>query len=178
MTTATHKRTDKEIRIQLEAQLAEHLAAQPNSTRSANKWMKRVEAVGLGIVVAAFALALYGSFTWADTHPSMIPAAWFFFATCCSLMALLFGLHTILIHAFPPVILPGKLPKFASGSAATWMGGAIIVIGLILAGVWVGYGYSTVTFNLALIAPLSNILGILVTIVIVFSIYQKLTQSR
>jgi hypothetical protein len=144
--------------------------------------MKRVDSAGLGIVVAAFAVALYGSFTWASVNPSMIPVAWFFFATCCSLFVMLLGLHAILIRAFPPVILPGKPQKFASGSAAVWTGVAFIVGGLILAGLWIAFAYSTVTFNLAMIAPLTNILGIVVGIGIVLSIavavYQKATQSR
>lgn len=178
MTTATQKLTDKEIRAQFIAQLTEHLAGQPQSVHSAHKWMKRVEVIGLGIVVATFAFALYGSFAWASVNPTMIPIAWFAFAACLSLMTMLLGLHAILIRAFPPVILPGKLPRFVSGSAAMWMGVASLVGGLILAGVWVGFGYSAATFNLALIAPLSNILGVLVTIVIVYSLYKKVTQSR
>jgi hypothetical protein len=182
MTTTTQKlSTDKDAREHLKAQLAEYLAGHPE-TQSAHKWMKRVDSAGLGIVVAAFAVALYGSFTWASVNPSMIPVAWFFFATCCSLFVMLLGLHAILIRAFPPVILPGKPQKFASGSAAVWTGVAFIVGGLILAGLWIAFAYSTVTFNLAMIAPLTNILGIVVGIGIVLSIavavYQKATQSR
>ena len=87
MTTNVQKfATDKESREQLKAQLADYLAQAPESTRSAHTWMKRVDIAGLGIVIAAFAVALYGSFTWASVNPSMIPVAWFFFATCCSML--------------------------------------------------------------------------------------------
>ncbi len=174
--------TDKEAREHLKAQLAEYLAQASESTRSAHKWMKRVDVAGLGIVIAAFAVALYGSFAWPSVNPSMIPVAWFGFATCLSLMTMLIGLHAILIRAFPPVILPGKPQKFVSGSGAVWTGAASIMGGLILAALWIAFAYSTATFNLAMIAPLTNALGIIVGIgivlSIVFAIYQKVPQSR
>jgi len=183
MTTNVQKfATDKEARTNLKAQLADYLAQAPESTRSAHTWMKRVDIAGLGIVIAAFAVALYGSFTWASVNPSMIPVAWFFFATCCSMFVILLGLHAILIRAYPPVILPGKVQKFVSGSTAVWIGAASIVGGFILAGLWIVFAYSTATFNLAMIAPLTNILGIVVGIEIVLSIavaiYQKASQPR
>ncbi len=183
MTTNVQKlSTNKEAREHLKAQLAEYLAQAPASTQSAHKWMKRVDVAGLGIVLAAFVVALYGSFAWASVNPAMIPVAWFFFATCCSLFVMLLGLHAILIRAFPPVILPGKPQKFVSGSAAMWTGAASIVGGLIMAGLWIAFAYSTATFNLAMIVPLTNILGIVVSIgilvSIVFAIYQKVSQSH
>ena len=178
MATATQKHTDKEIRAHVKAQLTEHLAAQPQSVQSAHRWMRRVEAIGLGIVLAAFAYALYGSFAWAKTSPILIAPAWLAFATCLSLMTSLFGLHAILIHAFPTVILPGKPQKFITGSSATWTGAFAVVGGLLMAGLWIGFAYSAVTFDLAMIAPLSNILGVVLTIVILYSLYQKFTQSR
>jgi len=183
MTTNIQKiATDKEAKEQLKAQLAGYLAQAPESTRSAHMWMKRVDTAWLGIVIAAFGVALYSSFTWASINPTMIPVAWFFFAACCSLMAMLFGLHAILIRAYPPVILPGKPQKFVSGSAAVWIGAVSIVGGLIMGALWIAFAYSTATFNLAILAPLMNILGVVMSIVVVvsiiYSVYQKATQSR
>ena len=174
--------TEKEAREQLKMQLAQHLAQQPESTQATHKWMKRLEVAGVGIVIAAFAVALYGSFAWASANPTMIPVAWFFFATCLSLMVVLFGLHAILIRAYPPIILPGKVQKFVSGSGAVWIGVVSIVGGLIMAALWVMFAYSTATYNLAMVAPLVNILGIFMSIVIVgsivYSLYQKVSQPR
>jgi hypothetical protein len=183
MTTNVQKfATDKEARKHTKAQLADYLAQAPEATRSAHTWMKRVDIAGLGIVIAAFAVALYGSFTWASANPAMIPVAWFAFATSLSLMVVLFGLHAILIRAYPPVVLPGKALKFVSGSGAVWTGAASIVGGLIMAALWIAFAYSTATFNLAMIVPLVNILGVVMSIAIVgsiiYSIYQKATQSR
>jgi hypothetical protein len=53
---------------------------------------------------------------------------------------------------------------------------------LILAALWVAFAYSTVTFNLAMLVPLMNILGVVVgvgiLVSIIFAIYQKASQSR
>ncbi len=174
--------TDKEAREHLKAQLAEYLAGQSESTQSTHKWMKRVDAAGMGIVIAVFAVALYGSFTWQSVNPTMIPIAWFSFATSLSLMVILSGLHGILIRAYPPVIFPGKVQKFVSGSGAVWIGAASIVGGLFMAGLWVAFACSTATFNLAMIAPLMNILGVVMTMAIIvsiiFAVYQKISQSK
>ena len=183
MTTTVQKlATDKELRAQVRTQLAEYIAQAPDSIQSAHKWMKRVDVAGLGIVVAAFAVALYGSFTWASVNPTMIPVAWFGFAICLSLMTMLFGVHAILIRAYPPVILPGKSQKFVSGSMAVWTGIASIIGGLFMAGIWIVFAYVTATFNMSMLVPLINILGIFmgiaVIVSIVYSIYQKATQSH
>lgn len=183
MTTNIQKSmTDKAVRERLKAQLAEYLVGQPESTRATHRWMKRVDIAGLGIVVAAFAMALYVSFTQASVNPTLIPVAWFAFATCLSLMTSLFGLHAILIHAFPPIILPGKAQTFVTGSGATWIGAASILGGLVLAGFWIAFAYFTATFNMTMLIPLINALGIVVSIgilvSIVFAIYQKVSQSR
>jgi hypothetical protein len=181
MTTNVQKlATGKEAREQLKMQLAQYLAQQPESTRSAHKWMKRVDVAGMGIVIAVFAVALYGSFTWASVNPAMIPVAWFTFATCLSLMVVLLGLHAILIRAYPPVVLPGKVQKFVAGSGAVWIGVASIVGGLILAGFWIAFAYSTATFNMAMLEPLirifAGVVGIGMTVAILYSIFQKVSQ--
>ena len=183
MTTNVQKlSTNKEARENLKAQLAEYLSQQPESTLTAHKWMKLVDAAGLGIVITAFVYALYGSFAWANVNPIMIPLAWFGFAACGGLMAMLFGIHAILIRAFPPVILPGKTQKFVSGSAAVWTGVASIVGGLFMIGIWIGFAYSTATANMTMLVPLINILGVVVTVGVVisiaYSLYQKVSQSR
>lgn len=166
----------------LKSQLAQYLEQQSESTQSAHKWMKRVDIAWLGIVLAAFVVALYGSFAWGSVNPTLIPLAWFAFAACGSLMAALFGLHAIFIRAFPPVILPGKGQTFLTGSAAAWMGAVSIIGGLVLAVVWVLFGYSAATFNLALLVPLINVLGVVMGITIlvslVYAFYQKISQAR
>jgi hypothetical protein len=183
MTTNGQKfATDKEARATLKAQLAEYLAQVPESTQSTHKWMKRADAAGMGIVIAAFAVALYGSFAWASVNPTMIPVTWFAFATYLSLMVVLLGLHAILIRAYPPIILPVKVQKFVSGLGLVWIGVASIVGGLIMAALWVMFAYSTATYNLGMIAPLVNILGIFMSVVIVgsivYSMYLKVSQRR
>jgi hypothetical protein len=183
MTTNVQIRaTDKEAREQLKLQLAQYLAEQPESIQSLHRRMKRLEMAGAGIVAAAFIVALYVSITWKTVNPTMIPIAWFLFAACLSLIVVLFGLHASLIRAYPPVVFPGKVQQFVSGSGAMWIGVGSIVGGLIMAAVWAGFAYSTATFNLAMIVPLTNTLGVVLSIAIVvsivYSIFQKASRSR
>ena len=183
MTTHVQIRaTDKEAREQLKLQLTHYLAEQPESTQSLHRWMKRLETAGAGIIAAAFIVALYVSITWKSANPTLIPIAWFFFAACLGLMVVLFGLHASLIRAYPPVVFPGKVQKFVSGSGAVWIGVGSIIGGLIMAAVWAGFAYSIANFDLAMIVPLTNTLGVIISIAIivsiVYSIYQKASRSR
>jgi hypothetical protein len=74
MTTNIQKiATDKEAKEQLKAQLAGYLAQAPESTRSAHMWMKRVDTAWLGIVIAAFGVALYSSFYLGKYQPHHDP---------------------------------------------------------------------------------------------------------
>jgi hypothetical protein len=181
-TTSQKLTTGKEARALLKAQLAEYLAVQPETIQTTHKWMKRVEAAALGIVAAFFLVALYGSFTWSKSNPAMIPIAWFAFAACLSLMTMINSLHSVLIRAFPTVILPGRMPRFVSGSGAAWIGAASLLGGLVLAGFWVAFAYSTATFNMALLVPLikalTAVISIGVVVSMIYSIYQKLTSPR
>ncbi len=153
--------TEKEAREQLKLQLAHHLEQQPESVLLLHKWMKRLEAVGVGIILGAFLLALYISITWKSVDPRMIAVAWFAFAASVAPALIFLGLDAISLRAFPPVMWIGKPPKFVTGSGAVWAGAGFILLALVAAAFWGLFAYATWTQNWVILKPLISLLGIL-----------------
>ena len=174
--------TNPTAREQLKAQLEQYLAQQPESTLAAHQWMKRLEAAGAGIVVAVFVVALYVSIMWKSVNPLMIPVAWFAFAASVAPALIFYGLDAIILRAFPTTVVPGKSPRFVTGNIAVWIGLGFIVLALLTAGFWGVFAYAVGTFNMAMLKPLitllANVMGIGMTIAILYSIFQKITKSR
>ena len=174
--------TQEEAREQLKLQLAQYLEGQPESTQSIHRWMKRLEVAGVGIIVATFSVALYVSIAWKSVNPIVIPIAWFVFAASVAPAMIFLGLDAIILRAFPPVVLPGKLSKFVTGSGAVWAGSVFILLALVVAAFWGFFAYTVGTFNLAMIGPLTNILGVAVGVLAIVSVlkslYQKIARTR
>jgi hypothetical protein len=182
-TAIIHKINTKNISgEQLKLQLTLYLEQQPASVQALHKRMKSLELVSLGVIVAAFSVALAFSIAWKSVNPLTIPVAWFVFAASPGLTMVLSGIHAMFLRAFPPVVLPGKTMKFVTGNAAVWAGLGTIALGLATGAFWGFFAYAIGTYNLALIAPLANILGILMGVAIVFQLirttYEKLSKSR
>ena len=179
MTTNVQKSlTNKEARENLKAQLAQYLALQPESIQSAHKVMKGLEVTGVVIIIAAFSVAMVVSIAWKSLNPQVIPIAWFVFAASMGLTMILLGLDAIILQAFPPVLWPGKPPAFVTGSGAVWRGWAFIVGGLVAAALWGFFAYATWTQNWAMLRPLINVLGVVMTIAILYSIFKKVTKAH
>lgn len=183
MTTNVRKfATDKEAREQLKSQLEQYLAQQPESTQSAHKWMKRLEVASAGIIAAAFLVALYVSIAWKSVNPIVIPIAWFVFAASVAPAMIFVGLDAIILRAFPPAVWPGKLPKFVTGSSAVWRGWAFILLALVTAVFWGFFAYAVGTFNMVMLEPLirifAGVVGIGMTVAILYSMFQKVSQRR
>ena len=169
--------TEKETREHLKTQLDQYLGHQPQSTRSLHKWMKRLEILGVGLIVAALVAALYVSMVWKSVDPIVIPIAWFIFAASAAPAMIFLGLDSITLKAFPPVVWPGKPRKFVTGTSAVWAGWAFILLALILAAFWGYFAYAVGTLNYALIIPLITILGVALGIVMTVSIVYKLIHD-
>jgi hypothetical protein len=174
--------TNKEAREQLKLMLAHYLEGLPESTRSFHKGMKSLDISLMVVIASAFIAALSVSFTWKSIDPLMIPMMWFFFAASASLLTASIGLHTIILRAFPPIILPGKVQRFVTGTEAVWTGSALLVGGLLMTAFWVLIAYAAATYNLTMLAPLITILGVLMGFGIVISMImttiQKISKSR
>ena len=146
---ATRKEAEEHIKLQL----SQYLGQQPESTQSLHKWMKRLETACLGIIVAAFIAAMYVSVTWKSVNPITIPIAWFIFAASITPAMTFVGLDAIILRAFPPVVWPGKQPKFVTGSSAVWTGWAFILLALIIAAFW---GISPTPYGLSIWSILNS----------------------
>ena len=172
----------KSNREDLKLRLATHLEQQPGSTQAWHIWMKRLMVAGVGIIVAAFIVAMYVSIAWRSINPILIPLAWFVFAASAAPALMFLGLDAIILRAFPPVLLPGKLPRFVTGSGAVWTGWAFILGALLVAAFWGFFAYAVGTFNVVMLEPLIRILagvvGVGATISVLYSIYQKANRSR
>jgi hypothetical protein len=151
---------EKETKEQLKQKINQYVEQQPESTRTFHKWMKRLEVASLVLIAAAFIVALYVSITWKSVNPTMIAIAWFIFAASASPTLVLVGIHSIVLRAFPAVVLPGKNQKFSTGSGAVWAGWGSILSGLALATLWGLFTYSAWTSNMAMLGTLISILGV------------------
>ncbi len=173
---------EKDAREHLKLLFARYLAEQPESTRATHRWMKRLEAAGMGIVCAAFIIALGVSILWKSVNPLAIPVAWFVFAASFAPALIFSGLDAIFLRATPPSSLTGKTPIFVTGSGAVWIGIGMILLALVLAAFWSFFAYVTITQNWAMLAPmisaLGAVLGIGMTISILVAMAQKVFKSR
>jgi hypothetical protein len=167
----------KETRDQQMLQLTQYLEQQPESKQAFHKWMKCLEVVSLGIILAAFLVALYFSITWKSVNPLIIPIAWFAFAASGSLLIALNGVHTAVLRAFPTSILPSKAQRFVTGSRAVWIGLGLILGGLAYAGFWGMVAYATWTANYELLRPLIGFLGTVMGFGIAASILVKMIST-
>lgn len=171
--------TDKEARENLKLQLAQYLAQQPESTQSADKWMRRLEAASVAIIVAAFIFALIVSIRWESVPVTAIPAAWFLFVASALPLLLLFGVHAVLVKAFPTVVLPGKPNQFVTGDKAVRTGWFLILSSLVSAVVW---GYLTFKIWTTDYATMGGILfvviGVGMTATLIASIFRAISRRR
>jgi hypothetical protein len=167
----------KETRDQLKQQLAQYMEQQPESKKVFHKWMKYLEAVSLGVILAAFLIALYFSITWKSVNPLIIPIAWFAFAASGSLLIALTGVHAAILRGFPTDILPSKAQKFVTGNKAVWIGLGLILGGLAYAAFWGMLAYATWTANYELLRPLIGFLGTVLGLGIAVSILAKMIST-
>jgi hypothetical protein len=168
-----------ELNPDLKQQLAEYVAEQPASRQAMHRWMNWTIIVSMAVPVGLFIRALYLSIIWKRIDPIQIPVAWFLFMAGGTLPILLTGLHAVLLRAFPPI--PPIGAKFVTGSKAVWSGGGMMVIALLIAALWGLFAYSVWAQNMAMVQVMVDILtaviGVGVTVAIVFSLYQKLSRK-
>lgn len=148
----------------LKAQLAEYVAQQPESTRAIHRLMSFLTAASVAVPVGFFIRALYLSIMWKSIDPIQIPVWWLAFVASGTLPILVFGLHAVILRAFPPIILQEKMSQFVTGGKAVASGLGLMLAAAAVAAFWGLFAYSVWTRNLALLEPLIRILAVAVSV--------------
>jgi hypothetical protein len=161
----------------VKAQLAQYLAQQPVSKQRFHKWMKVLEMASLAIVVGAFAVAMYVSINWTMVPLKVVPTAWVAFPVSLVPLMILIGLHTIVLKAFLPIVVPGESQTFVTGSKAEQWGRGLIVSALLVGAFWGVFAWVTWAYNPSLILTFSRFLLLLVPVGIAATILQ-IVRSR
>jgi len=169
-------------RQEVKAQLAHYLAQQPESKQAFHKWMKVLEVVGLAIIAATFAVAMYVSINWATVPQMAIPTAWFAFPVSVAPLMILIGAHAVGLKAFLPIVLPGKSQQFVTGSRAVWSGWGLIVTALLVGAFWGAFAWVVWSNDMALIGTyvriLGTVVGIVIAVAIIGSLFRQIFRSR
>lgn len=191
--------TAKEASMLHKQQLAQYVAQQPPASQALHKWMKALENASLLIPAVLFVLALYLSFAWQNLPwnltTSAIPTAWFAFVGSFCITILLFGLHAVLLQAFPPVEgmtystvraynplkTPTRQTKFYTGRQALNRGWGIVVAAVLGCAFWGVFAWAAWNENWAILTPmitvLAYILGISIAVSIIYSIVRSIFRA-
>jgi len=74
------------------------------------------------------------------------------------------------------------LPTFVTGSRAVWTGWAFILLAVVVVAFWGFFAYAVGTFNMVMLEPLirilGGVLGIVMTVSILYAMFQKISQRR
>ena len=171
-----------ESKEQVKQQIAQYSQKLPASKQAFYKRMKYLEAVSVGIILAAFTMAMYFSIAWKSVNPLFIPTAWFAFAGSGSLLLALTGAQNAILGVYPIGILAGSKQKLLTGSGAMWIGLLFISGSLVNAAFWGLFIYATWTANFEILRPLIGFLGVVMGVGIVismlFTTFQKIFKSR
>jgi hypothetical protein len=169
-----------EAKLDNKAQLAQHLARQPQSRQAFDRLMKVLEVTGLALVAGHLAWAIYVSANW--SVPQKIVAVWFALPVSVVAVMILVGVHAAGLRAFLPIVLPGGPQDVVTGSKAVGMGAGFAVISLIVGAFWGTFAWGMWTTNWAILEPLTHIIGVVVGVgvvaALVSDLYKRFVRSR
>ena len=172
--------TASEANLDKRALLAQHLAQQPQSRRTFDKFMKVLEVIGLALVAGHLAWAIYVSINW--SVPERIAAVWFAFPVSIAALLILIGLHGAGVRAFFPIIVPSSSFPFVTGSKAVGMGLGFVAVLLVVGAFWGAFAWGMWTTNWAILEPLTHIIALVVgvgaVVAVVSDLYKRFFRSR
>lgn len=172
--------TASETKSDYRAELAQHLAQQPQSRRTFDKLMKVLEVAGLAFIAGYLAWAIYVTINW--NVPQRIVAVWFALPVSIVALMILVGVHAVGLRAFLPIVLPGGPQEFVTGSKAVATGVGFAVVSLVVGAFWGAFAWGMWTTNWAILEPLTHIIGVVIGVgvvaAVVSDLYRRLFRSR
>lgn len=169
-----------EAELEPRAKLAQHLARQPESRRTFDKFMKILEGAVLVLIAAHLALAIYGSIQWSEGE--RITAVWFALPVSVALLLVLVGVHGAGIRAFFPMVVPNSSFPLVFGSSAVAMGLGFVVLVLVVGGFWGAFAWGTWATDWSILNPLMAILGVAlgagILVAVLSDLYRRFLRSR
>ncbi len=178
--TVQEAQAASDTQLDRRAQLAQHLAQQPQSRRTFDRWMKVLEVAGLALIAGHLAWAIYASIYW--TTPQDVVAIWFALPVSVVVLMILAGVHGAGIGAFFPIIVPNSSFPFVTGSQAVWMGAGFVALSLVVGAFWGAFAWGTWAGNWAILEPLIQIIGVVVGVVVVVAVlsdlYRRFIRAR
>jgi hypothetical protein len=173
--------TASEVKPDNKAELARHLAQQPQSRRTFDRVMKLLEVAGLVLVAGHLALAIYASATWVGV-PERIVAVWFALPASAVAVMVLVGLHAAGLRAFFPLAAMSNMQELVTGSGAVGMGLGFAAVMLVVGAFWGAFAWAVWTVNWAILNPLIQILVAVVgagaMVAVVSDLYKRFIRSR
>ena len=166
--------TASEARLDKRAQLAQHLAQQPQGRRTFDRVMKVLELAGLAFIAGYLAWAIYVSINWSE--PQKIVVVWFAFPVCVVALGILVGVHAVGVRAFFPIILPGSSFPFVTGSKAVPMGLGLAAALLLVGAFWGAFAWGIWANDWSVLEPLVQIVAAVVGVGAVFALFSDLRK--
>ena len=171
---------EREVELEPKERLAQHLAQQSESTRTFHRVMKILEVLGLVLIAAHLAWAIYGSVQWSEGE--RITAVWFALPVSVVILPVLVGIHGAGIRAFFPMVVPNSSLPLVFGSNAVGMGLGFAVMALVVGGFWGAFAWGTWASDWAILEPLAHILGAVVgvgaMVLLISDLYRRYVRSR
>lgn len=154
--------------------------SESESQQTFHHWMKRFQAVTVGLVAGIFVMALYTSINWKQVAPFEVAFWWMCFALSGIPLTIFVGLDIIYSRG---AIIPmqwGHGPKrmvTVTGRKAVLTGLGIIAVALAWGGFVLALMYAMLTFNWDLLRVTISLFGTLLGAVIVLKIFSSLVRD-
>lgn len=166
------------------AQIAAYVAQQPENVQVWHRQMKRLHVAGVVLIGTAFIAAVYVSSSLTKAGGTTIAAAWLALLVSIMTNLFLYGLHTVILRASPPILLPGENQAFKTGPKAVSEGWGLMFTAVIGTAFWglviyvIWSGRLEADHVLRAMDFLGPVVGVGVAIAVLVSLYRQFIRSR
>ena len=156
------------------------VSSESESQQTFHRWMKRLQAVTVGLIVGLFVMALYTSINWKQVAPFEIAFWWMMFALSGIPLTICVGLDIIYSRGAVVPMRWGNGPKqlvTLTGRKAVLMGLGVIVAALAWGAFVLALMVSMLTYNWDLLRVTTSVFGVLLGAVIALKIFSSLVRD-